>query len=52
MPLPPPEARGLALKAFEDKLDAVVAAYAGAMALDGRAVAYGDERSSVWVPAG
>lgn len=50
--LPPPEARGATLKAFEDKLDAVVAAYAGAMALDGRAVAYGDALSAVWVPVG
>ncbi len=48
--LPPPESRGRALKAFEDKLDAVIAAYAGAMALDGRARAFGDERSAVWVP--
>lgn len=47
--LPPPEARGRSLKAFEDKLDAVIAAYAGAMALDGRARAFGDERSAVWV---
>jgi len=48
--LPPFEARGKTLKAFEDRLDAAVAAYAGAMALDGRARPYGDAVSAVWVP--
>ena len=48
--LPPFEARGKTLKAFEDRLDAAVAAYAGAMALDGRARPYGDAASAVWVP--
>jgi len=48
--LPPAEARGRSLKAFEDRLDAVVAAHAGAMALDGRARPYGDAASAVWVP--
>jgi predicted RNase H-like nuclease len=48
--LPPPGARGRELKAFEDRLDAVVAALAGTMALDGRARPYGDAASAVWVP--
>ncbi|WP_026791534.1 DUF429 domain-containing protein [Pleomorphomonas oryzae] len=48
--LPPADTRGRSLKAFEDRLDAVVAAYAGAMALDGRARAFGDAGSAVWVP--
>ncbi|PIO98988.1 DUF429 domain-containing protein [Pleomorphomonas carboxyditropha] len=52
LPLPPSEARGRRLKAFEDRLDAVVAAHAGAMALDGRARPYGDAASAVWVPFG
>ena len=50
--LPPANARGRSLKAFEDRLDAVVAAHVGAMALDGRARPYGDAASAVWVPAG
>ncbi|WP_370676184.1 DUF429 domain-containing protein [Pleomorphomonas sp. PLEO] len=48
--LPPADARGRTLKAFEDRLDAVVAAHAGAMALDGQARPYGDATSAVWVP--
>lgn len=52
LPLPPLGARGRTLKAFEDRLDAVVAALAGAMALEGRARPYGDATSAVWVPNG
>lgn len=52
LPVPSPAARGQALKAFEDRLDAVVAALVGAMALDGRARPYGDATSAVWVPQG
>ncbi len=52
LPLPPADARGRSLKAFEDRLDAVVAAHAGAMALDGKARAFGDAESAVWVPIG
>lgn len=48
--LPPADTRGRSLKAFEDRLDAVVAAYVGAMALDGQARAFGDAGSAVWVP--
>lgn len=52
LPLPPIDARGRGLKAFEDRLDAVVAVYAGTMALDGQARAFGDAASAVWVPVG
>lgn len=50
--LPPEGARGRSLKAFEDRLDAVIAAFAGAMVLEGRARPYGDVTSAVWVPHG
>lgn len=50
--LPQLGARGRTLKAFEDRLDAVVAAFVGAMALDGRARPHGDATSAVWVPQG
>lgn len=48
--LPSLDSRGYELKAFEDKLDAVVCAWVGACALDRAAVAYGDEKSAIWVP--
>jgi predicted RNase H-like nuclease len=44
-------ASGRALKAHEDALDAVVCAWVGVCALEGRAKAFGDEVSAVWVPA-
>ncbi|MCM2500652.1 DUF429 domain-containing protein [Neorhizobium galegae] len=47
---PPLEGRGHELEAFEDMLDAVVCAWIGACVLDGRARAYGDEASAIWVP--
>ncbi|MQW88344.1 DUF429 domain-containing protein [Sinorhizobium saheli] len=50
LPLPPMDARGYELKAFEDALDAVVCAWVGACALTGRARAYGDKDSAIWVP--
>lgn len=43
-------ARGYEMKAFEDALDAVVCAWVGACALDGKARAYGDAESAIWVP--
>jgi predicted RNase H-like nuclease len=51
--LPRPRAvRSLAsLKATEDALDALISAWVGARALEGRAVSYGDRRSAIWVPA-
>jgi predicted RNase H-like nuclease len=50
LPLPATEFRGRELKAYEDKLDAVVCAYVAICALDGAAKAYGDANSAIWVP--
>jgi predicted RNase H-like nuclease len=51
--LPPLDknASGLALKSYEDALDAVVCAWVGICVLEDRARAFGDEVSAVWVPA-
>jgi len=51
LPLPPPDARGHELKAFEDMMDAVVCAWVGACVLDGTGVAFGDMNSAIWIPA-
>ena len=48
--LPSSDARGYEMKAFEDKLDAVVCAWVGACVLDRTAVAHGDSESAIWVP--
>ncbi|MEK1930296.1 MAG: DUF429 domain-containing protein [Pararhizobium sp.] len=48
--LPSVTARRYEMKAFEDSLDAVICAWVGACLLDGRARAYGDEESAIWVP--
>ncbi|WP_245496160.1 DUF429 domain-containing protein [Rhizobium leguminosarum] len=48
--LPSSDARGFEMKAFEDALDAVVCAWVGACVMDGRARAYGDRESAIWVP--
>lgn len=50
LPLPASDARGYQMKAFEDQLDAVVCAWVGACAVDGKATAFGDEESAIWVP--
>jgi len=50
LPVPGPETIGGDLKAYEDRLDAVVCAYAAIAALEGRARAYGDADSAIWVP--
>ena len=52
LPVPRPDMRGRPLKAFEDKLDAVVCAAVAISALDGRAIAYGDAEGAIWVPMG
>lgn len=39
------------LKAFEDRLDAVVCAWVGVCVLDGRAKPFGDETSAIWIPS-
>lgn len=46
-----PTASGREVKAFEDSLDAVVCAWIGVCALQGRAVAFGDHDSAIWIPA-
>ena len=48
--LPGIEASGVELKAFEDALDAVISAWVGICALEGRAKPYGDETSAIWIP--
>lgn len=50
-PLPALNASGIAIKAYEDRLDAVVCAWVGICALKGRALAIGDEDAAIWVPA-
>lgn len=52
LPPPSPKVRGRELKAYEDRLDAVVCAYVAIAALNGEARAYGDEVSAIWVPQG
>ena len=47
--LPGIEASGVELKAFEDALDAVISAWVGICALEGRAKPYGDETSAIWI---
>jgi predicted RNase H-like nuclease len=39
-----------AMKAFEDALDAVVCAWVGICVLEGRATAFGDPDSAIWIP--
>jgi predicted RNase H-like nuclease len=43
-------ANGVALKAYEDALDAIVCAWVGVCALEGRATPLGNELSAIWVP--
>lgn len=50
LPIPAPTAPGAAMKAFEDMLDAVVCAWVGVCALEGRAIPYGDDHSAIWIP--
>jgi predicted RNase H-like nuclease len=50
--LPPPraDARGWRLKAYDDKLDAVVCASIAIACLDGKASGWGDADSAIWIP--
>ncbi len=41
--------RGAFLKAYEDRLDAVVSAWIGVAALRGEATPNGDDRSAIWI---
>ncbi len=50
LPAPLDETRGWRLKAYEDRLDAVVCAAVAIACLDGQAVAHGDEDAAIWVP--
>ncbi len=50
LPPLPEQANGAERKAHEDMLDAIVCAWIGAEALTGRAEAYGDAVSAIWVP--
>ena len=50
LPIPPLDARGWEMKAFEDQLDAVVCAWVAIEVLEGRALPYGDQVSSLWIP--
>jgi predicted RNase H-like nuclease len=52
LPLPAADAPGRVLKSFEDRLDAVVCAWCGICALEGRARPLGDESAAVWIPFG
>ena len=38
------------LKAYEDSLDAIVCAWVAICALEGKARAFGDENSAIWIP--
>ena len=44
------DASGVARKAHEDMIDAIVCAWVGITALSGAADAYGDAQSAIWVP--
>jgi predicted RNase H-like nuclease len=45
-----PGAAGWQIKAYEDALDAIVCAWVGVCALEGRAVPFGDDDSAIWIP--
>ncbi len=47
-----PSSSGVAFKAFEDTLDAIICAWIGICILEGRATSYGDHDSAIWVPRG
>lgn len=51
--LPPPDYDGplSRLKAYEDRLDALICAWVGALYLEGKAQALGDATSAIWVPS-
>lgn len=51
LPIPQHTAATWQLKAFEDALDAVICAWVGICALEGRAIPYGDDDAAIWIPA-
>lgn len=50
LPRPDPEVRGWRLKAYEDRLDAVICAAVAIACLHGEATAFGDDDAAIWVP--
>lgn len=50
LPLPDPATPVGHLKRYEDSLDAVICAWIGICALEGRATPHGDADSAIWVP--
>ena len=50
LPAPGAKTVGRGLKAFEDKLDAVVCCAVAIACLEGEAEAYGDDDAAIWVP--
>lgn len=50
LPALPEVATGIARKAYEDKLDAIICTWVGITALTGQATPYGDDISAIWVP--
>lgn len=48
---PPPMAPVAVLKSFEDQLDAIICSVVAIEILAGRAVAFGDGNSAIWIPA-
>ena len=50
LPMPDRSATGVQMKACEDMLDAIVCAWVGACALEGRAIPHGDDDSAIWIP--
>lgn len=51
LPEPSEDTATVALKAYEDMIDAVVCAWVAVCALEGKATPFGDERSAIWIPA-
>ena len=49
-PSPLENASILELKAYEDRIDAVICTWIGICALNGEANAFGDETSAIWIP--
>jgi predicted RNase H-like nuclease len=46
----PENASALRMKAYEDMLDAIVCAWVGTCFLEGKAIAFGDADSAIWIP--
>jgi len=50
MKVPSLEASGVQMKAYEDKLDAIVCAWVAICALNKLATPFGDDKSAIWIP--